>query len=230
MKVKKINNSFRHDVIRLLKKDEGNIGVELGVAKGVFSSRMMQSGKFSYFFGVDMYSDRHDTEEYKGAINRIGLFANYKLLRMRFDEAYDLFEDESLDFVYIDGYAHNGEEGGSTIFDWSKKVKIGGVISGDDYHKDWPLVIEAVDEFMKKSNFELYITTSTEDNPYCNYPSWVTIKKSSTRDIYPSEELLKKGIKARRPKRNFISVLKYFLLKIIPKKIIEFIKHHSIRL
>jgi hypothetical protein len=191
---------------------------------------MIDSRKFSHFFGVDAYADIHNIEEYKQAIKKIGLFSNYKLLRMKFSEAYDLFDDESLDFVYIDGYAHNGEEGGSTIFDWSKKVKIGGVISGDDYHKDWPLVIEAVDEFMKKSNFELYITTSTEDNPYCNYPSWATIKKSSTRDIYPSEELLKKGIKARRPKRNFISVLKYFLLKIIPKKIIEFIKHHSIRL
>ena len=200
-----IENSYRHDVIKLLKSDKDNIGVELGVAKGLFSSRMVKSGYFSTFIGIDMYADSyHDVGEYKKAVKRVGLFSNYKLLRMTFEEAYDLFEDESLDFIYVDGYAHNGEEGGKTIFDWSKKVKIGGVIAGDDYHTDWPLVVESVNEFIKSSGFSLSITSIIEDDPYCSYPSWATIKTSETRDIHSPECLVKKGKNAKRPKKQLL--------------------------
>ena len=94
----KIKNSYRHDIVKLLSLSEGNIGVELGVAKGIFSSRMVDSGYFSSFIGIDMYGDTyHDVGEYKEALRRVGLLSNFKLLRMTFDEAYDLFEDESLD-------------------------------------------------------------------------------------------------------------------------------------
>ena len=185
---------------------------------------MVDSGVFSHFFGIDMYSDMHDTEEYKEALSRIGLFSNYKLLRMRFDEAYDLFEDESLDFVYIDGYAHNGEEGGKTIFDWSKKVKVGGIISGDDYHNDWPLVVESVDEFVDLSGFDLYLTTNVEDDPYCMYPSWATKKKSSTKELHPSSSLLNRGKKAKRPKKSLIYYVRLVLLKVLPVGFINLLK------
>ena len=52
----KIKNSYRHDVVKLLSLSEGNIGVELGVAKGIFSSRMVDSGYFSSFIGIDNFS------------------------------------------------------------------------------------------------------------------------------------------------------------------------------
>ncbi|HOA94537.1 MAG TPA: hypothetical protein PKJ79_12325, partial [Quisquiliibacterium sp.] len=105
-----LRNCQRHDVVHLLEGND-NVGVELGVAEGVFSERMVRSGRFSTFIGIDMYADLHDTAEYKRALRRVGLQAPYKLLRMRFDEAIDLFDDGSLDFVYVDGYAHGGEEG-----------------------------------------------------------------------------------------------------------------------
>jgi hypothetical protein len=224
MNIRELQNSYRHDVIEMLENENNNIGVELGVAKGVFSSRMIESGRFSHFFGVDMYADMHDTKEYKETIRKTGLFSNYKLLRMTFDDAYDLFDDNSLDFIYVDGYAHNGEEGGKVIFDWSKKVKIGGIISGDDYHSDWPLVVEAVNEFIKSSGSDLYLTTNIEDNPYCSYPSWATIKKASTDKMLPSNALLEKGRKAKRHKVRFIPYLKLTLLKFMPKKAIDFLK------
>ena len=64
---------------------------------------MVDSGKFSNFYGVDMYADTHDTEEYKSALLTVGLLKKYKLFRMTFDDAIDLFEDASFDFIYIDG-------------------------------------------------------------------------------------------------------------------------------
>ncbi len=135
-----LKNYYRHDVVRLLSGND-NVGVELGIAEGIFSERMVKSGRFSTYIGIDMYADAsHTTCQYKRALARCGLCSNYKLLRMRFDEAIDLFDDESLDFIYVDGYAHGGEEGGETIFNWYRKLKVGGVMSGDDYHSDWPLV------------------------------------------------------------------------------------------
>jgi hypothetical protein len=224
-----LKNSNRQDIVKLLSCNKGNIGVELGVAKGIFSSRMVDSGYFSSFIGIDMYGDTyHDVGEYKEALGRIGLFSNYKLLRMTFDEAYDLFEDESLDFIYIDGYAHNGEEGGQTIFNWSKKVKIGGVISGDDYHDDWPLVKEAVNEFVKSSGFILNLTSKIEDNPYCNYPSWGVVKNKSTHNLYSPRRLIEKSKKSKRPKKIVAKYLGLFLNKILNKRVISILK--SIRL
>jgi len=182
-----LRNCQRHDVAHLLEGND-NVGVELGVAEGVFSERMVRSGRFSTFIGIDMYADLHDTAEYKRALRRVGLQAPYKLLRMRFDEAIDLFDDGSLDFVYVDGYAHGGEEGGETIFEWFRKVKVGGVIAGDDYHPDWPLVMDAVNEFVRQTGGELLLTERVEhDNPYCKYPTWALIKTHDIACTAPTE-------------------------------------------
>lgn len=183
----------RHDIISLLPNSNQLIGVELGVADGEFSRRMVDSGKFSHFFGVDMYADTHDTDQYKRALRHVGLMKPYKLLRLKFDEAYDLFDDQSLDFIYIDGYAHSGQEGGETIWRWSRKVKVGGLIAGDDFHADWPLVIEAVSLFAKEMASELMVTSETEPNiNYAAYPSWALIKNKSFWGEPPAE-LVRRG-------------------------------------
>jgi hypothetical protein len=177
--MKQLSGFYRHDVLRLVEDRSADlIGVELGVAEGVFSERMIASGKFRHFFGVDLYSDhRHDVAEYKRALQRVGLLSNYRLLRMSFDEAYDLFDDASLDFVYVDGYAHTGEEGGDTIYKWYRKVRQGGVIAGDDYHPDWPLVVEAANRFAADASEDLLVTDLTEEQEFCRYPTWAIVKK-----------------------------------------------------
>ncbi len=167
--------TYRHNVIDSLSQ-QGNVGIELGVASGIFSNRMVSSGKFSLFFGVDVYGDIHNTSQYKDALRRVGLMAPYKLLRMTFEEALDLFDDETFDFIYVDGYAHTGEEGGQTLIKWYRKLKVGGVMAGDDYHGDWPLVQWAVNDFVRQLGVELMVTDLTEETPYCSYPSWYFIK------------------------------------------------------
>ena len=171
----------RHDVVNLLEGTE-NIGIELGVAKGMYAQRMVNSGKFQRFYGVDLYGDTHDASEYCTALKRIG-FQNpgYCLLRMDFDSALGLFEDNYFDFIYIDGFAHTGEEGGKTLVDWVKKLKIGGVLAGDDYHNDWPLVKWAVNDVATKLDTDLNVTTELEDVEYCKYPTWFMRIKSETK-------------------------------------------------
>lgn len=177
MKIKILKNYKRHDIVKLLKGND-NVGIELGVAQGTYASRLIESKKFKYLFGIDVYGDHHNTEEYSKALLNCGHFSNYKLYRLTFDQALPLFEDNFFDFVYVDGYAGNGERGGQTIYDWFKKVKVGGIIAGDDYDEtQWPLVVEAVNHFCLEGNFELMITDTIEpDIAFCKHPTWAVIK------------------------------------------------------
>jgi hypothetical protein len=180
--------TFRHDVVSLL-KTRAAIGIELGVAEGTFSERMVRSNRFGCFYGVDAYCDKHNTEEYKRALSRIGLEANYKLLRMSFDDAYDLFPNAYFDFIYIDGYAETGADGGDTIFKWYRKLKLGGVFAGDDYHEDWPLVRWAVNELVLQTGSNLLVTELIEkDLKGSHYPSWALIKTNA--DVQPTPPCL----------------------------------------
>lgn len=170
---------LRHDIANKL-VGGGNIGIELGVAEGVFSKRMLQSGKFTMFYGVDVYGDTHDTDEYVRALKHVGIDeGRYKLLRMDFESALQLFPDNYFDLIYIDGFAHTGEEGGKTIIDWFEKLKDGGLFAGDDYHDDWPLVKWAVNHFAHQTDSDLHVTGQNEDEKWCQYPTWFLTKKRS---------------------------------------------------
>lgn len=183
----------RHDVIRRLAGVD-NIGIELGVAGGGFSERMVASGKFRHFFGVDLYGDSiHTTAQYKEALRRTGLLSGYKLLRMRFDEALELFDDGFFDFIYIDGFAHTGQEGGETLVQWFRKLKVGGVMAGDDYHPDWPLVQWAVNEFARELGAPLHVTDVLGEERYSRYPSWFVLKEQDKQGIRLSQRLAAMG-------------------------------------
>jgi len=170
----------RHDVARLL--PPGAIGIELGVAEGVFAERVLSNSDIDFLYGVDMYAgDRgHDIDQYKRALARLSLFRGRSaLLHMRFDQALSLFADETFDFIYVDGYAHTGEEDGATFRDWWPKLKRGGVLAGDDYDPAWPDVVRHVDAFLTARGCTGYIIPSVEkDVAYCKYPTWFTIKPS----------------------------------------------------
>jgi hypothetical protein len=203
-----MRGKYRHDVLDLLVKRGSMVGIELGVAEGIFSERMMNSQRFRIFYGVDAYADMHDTAQYKRALKRIGIKSNYRLLRMRFEEAYDLFDDGFFDFIYVDGYAHSGEDGGQTIFNWYKKLAIGGVIAGDDYHQNWPLVMWGVNELVKQTSSVLHVTELVEpDMRSCQYPSWAIVKTAS-HDLSCPSSLIESGRRedARRRRKYRLSV------------------------
>ena len=201
VKIKIEKDFYRHNVINSL-SGANNIGIELGVAGGVFSKRMVDSGKFKIFYGVDLYSDHHNTDEYKHALKHIGLDSDYRLLRMSFDEALNLFDDNYFDFIYFDGYAHTGEEGGKSFVDWYGKVKIGGVFAGDDYHEDWPLVKWAVNSLAKALNVELSVTGMRETSDFSHYPSWFFIKEKNVDFGGPLDEKLLSIGQAGKEKRS----------------------------
>lgn len=178
-----IPGSHRQDVISPLRGTD-NVGIELGVAAGSFSAKLASSGKFQKLFGVDSYSDYyHHVEEYRRAIENIGLWENYSLLRMTFDQARKLFSDNTFDFIYVDGFAHTGQEGGHTLADWWPTLRAGGVLAGDDYHPDWPLVMWAVNEMVDQLGLDLHVTDTVDTTSYNRYPSWFVRKTEETATL-----------------------------------------------
>lgn len=164
----------RHDVVKLVKS--GGVGVELGVAEGVFSERVLNHSDLSFLYSIDMYAgDRgHDVAQYRRALMRLIPHRNRNaVIKMRFDEALPLFEDHYFDFIYVDGYAHTGQESGQTLKDWYPKLKPGGIFAGDDYSKDWPKVIQTVNKFAKDNNLELNIIDCKEPGSvWSEHPTW----------------------------------------------------------
>ena len=168
----------RDDVALLI--PPGGIAVELGVAEGIFSERVLQRSAVGYLYSIDMYAgDRgHGVEQFGRAFARLQPHrARNCLIRARFDEALTFFPDASLDFVYVDGYAHTGEEDGQTIRDWYPKVKPGGILAGDDYSDYWPLVPVQVDAFVAENNLQLHIINCKElGSIWSEEPTWFVRK------------------------------------------------------
>lgn len=159
---------------------KGGIGIEIGVAEGVFSQQMLETNVLGHLFSVDMYEgDRgHDVAQYARAIQRLSPhYEHNSLLRMRFEEAINLFDDGFFDLVYIDGYAHTGQENGGTLEDWYSKVKQGGIFAGHDYHDKFPLVVAVVDRFAARQNEKLlFIHDDDEDNWNHGASTWFIVK------------------------------------------------------
>lgn len=162
----------RYNIPNFCSLVEGNVGIELGVATGLYSHVLVGSGIFKEFYGVDRYSDHHDTQEYLRALKHVGLRENYKLIRESFDNALTLFDDQYFDYIYIDGYAHTGQDGQKTLTDWWPKLKVNGIFAGDDYHSDFPLTMAAVEDFALQANTQLNVTAAAAKSKWDQYPSW----------------------------------------------------------
>lgn len=178
-----------------------HIGVEVGVYKAEFLEKFCQRGLTMY--GVDpwkVYGDYGNRGEGKQALRQERQDELYvhsqrvvnpyrcTLLRKTSMEAVDDFADESIDFVYIDGH-HGLKYVIEDMWEWSKKVRKGGVISGHDYmaSKNPPRdpytchVKYAVDAFTSafdvKKWYVLGRLKSLEGEKRDAYRSWLWIKE-----------------------------------------------------
>jgi len=155
------------------------ICIELGVAEGHFSEALLDGTSIQHLYSVDMYGgDRgQDTDQYRQAVRRLMPYRNRNtILRMRFDEAVHLFANEFFDLIYVDGYAHTGEEDGHTFQDWLPKLRRGAVIGGHDYCASWPLVVKAVDAFIASNNLRLFIVNDTTSGWNHGAASWFAVR------------------------------------------------------
>lgn len=138
-----IPNCGRNDLPEFFKEQGFKVGVEIGVYRGEYAEVLAKSGMKLY--GVDpwlAYADYpyynykneqwREDENYAETVKRIAPYPNYQLIRNTSLGALQYFEDESLDFCYIDGN-HSFKYVVEDICGWIKKVKKGGYVCGHDY-------------------------------------------------------------------------------------------------
>lgn len=156
-------------------------GVEVGVYRGEFSSHLVRHSTLSKFFAIDCWThiegqDDPLNEQTRGkvdnmiqAVCRLAEFPHATILRSKSVDAARLFEDGSLDFVYIDA-DHRYEPVLRDLQAWLPKVRKGGIIAGHDFHPDFMGVVQAMSFVFEHKGFHV-----TSEQAPAEYPSWIVI-------------------------------------------------------
>lgn len=159
-------------VEKLIKEKNLRIGAEVGLGYGGNAENMLKIKSLEHLYGIDPFSYEEAADSVMNVkqedFDDICKFVQKKLspfskkftfIRKPSVQAADGVPD-NLDFVYIDGdHSYQG------VFDdlcaWTKKVRVGGIISGHDYnHPNLPGIKKAIDEFFRRFGWEIH----TEDN------------------------------------------------------------------
>ena len=128
---------------RNVDKDGIMKAVEVGLGFGDYSVYLLESlisVRFNDFHltSIDNWSGRMMRKQMKDEAEKtLSRFAKYDTKNFNFMDvpsvdAANKFEDESLDFVYLDAN-HKGKEVLKDLRAWWQKVKDGGIFSGHDY-------------------------------------------------------------------------------------------------
>lgn len=151
----------RADLARLV--PEGGLFIELGVAAGHYAAQVLAANPTMHYLGVDAWADHHDEAERLRAVAKLAPYERRaSTWQMRFDEALPMVAGLQADVVYVDGYAHTGQEGGQTLEDWWHVVRVGGWLCGHDYSRRWPKTIEAVDRFARDKRLPVRIVRDAD--------------------------------------------------------------------
>ena len=159
-------------LIQLLGKDI--IYVETGVGKGVgISSVVQRCSNIKVAYGVDFYrkntdyfereettySDEEMSNWYKRAKHRIlssGHKNKIKIIKEHTSVAVDYFDDNSIDFLFLDNYLSE-EDVYNECKRWYNKVKLNGYFAGHDWV--YKGVQRSVTNFRQKHNIASPLST-----------------------------------------------------------------------
>jgi predicted O-methyltransferase YrrM len=147
------------------------VGTWMGASAAFMAVEIINSGKNVKFDCVDTWKGSVEHCNVQEVINDT-LFEKFlsniepvkhiiNPIRMNSVTAAGLYNNESLDFVFIDA-CHDYEAVKKDVEAWYPKVKRGGIISGHDYNT-WDGVTRAVNEYAKVHNYSL----ETPDEPDC---------------------------------------------------------------
>jgi len=150
-------------------------GAEIGVYQGRMSARLLRQIPRLHLTMVDNWaSPDEQPERYRATGDRKAVMpedaqrknkrlasrstAQYsgrrEILHMDSVEAAGHVRDGSLDWIFIDG-DHSYEGCRRDIEAWEPNVKGGGWVSGHDYAPEWPGVVQAVDEYVERTEAHL---------------------------------------------------------------------------
>lgn len=173
--VLEISNISRLGLADLFHELDYKVGVEIGVAAGWYSDQIMMRNPQLKLYGVDPWISYEGYTDYKlkstfnkletEAHDRLDKYPNYEFVKEYSMDALARFEDNSLDFCYIDGN-HGDPFITQDITEWYKKVRPGGILAGHDYirtkgrpggHPPKNDTIKATQQFTQDNNLILFI-------------------------------------------------------------------------
>lgn len=161
----------RNDLAKLFAELGFKRGAEIGVAEGKYSEVLCQANPDLHLLCVDPWhaysnnpqkkSPEKDAYAYNEAKRRLQPFAATMDMRLSMEAVRDV-GDISLDFVYIDGH-HGFDYVMQDLIEWSKRVRSGGIVAGDDLmyldEKRWGAgPIEAVTAYVKAHRIPIWFT------------------------------------------------------------------------
>ncbi len=167
----------RIELLKLLPKN--GIVAEIGVWRGEFSSKILEHCNPKHLYLIDGWAHQNPDlynsgfnlndevleKEYQAVVLKFKNDPRVTIVRAFSPEAVELFENNFFDWVYLDGN-HNYHAIKQDLYTWYEKVKVGGLIVGDDYNNTVSSqVVPAVNEFLSKYNLPLlYLTTQKPPN------------------------------------------------------------------
>lgn len=162
-------NSTRNDIVDLFAELQYTKGAEIGVCKGQFSKVMLEKIPDLTLYCVDPWCayDRlpqeRATARFEIALERLKRYPRAKIIRKTSMGALEDVEDNSLDFVYIDGM-HDFDHVMMDLICWSKKVKKGGIVSGHDYYMFYQSgIVQAVNAYALAHNIQNWYVTREKE-------------------------------------------------------------------
>lgn len=121
----------RQALAKVLADMGGVRGVEIGVRVGRSAIAWMDANPQMHLTCIDPWAGRRHEANFIAAAKNLETY-NATLLRATSMEAVTRFEDNSLDFVHIDGN-HEFDYCCQDIICWSRKLRPGGVMAVHDY-------------------------------------------------------------------------------------------------
>lgn len=180
----------RDDLAKTLRLLDLRTGVEVGAAAGHYTECLCKNNPQMIVTAVDAWQPYGGYTDYKkhrtlnGLFNmfkkRMSQYQNHKYIRLFSEDAVGMFENLSLDFVYIDAN-HDDPWVTHDITQWARKVRKGGIVAGHDYvevkpehrPKNWQVKV-AVDRYVKNNNIKPLVILKKDS--HTNAPSWFFIK------------------------------------------------------
>lgn len=155
------------DIPKLIGGIKNPVGVEIGVAEGFTTEHLLKNVEGLTLYGVDPYEDYIDWDNNlvnskknkEETLSKVSGYKNFFLYETTSDDAVDKFENESLDFVFVDGL-HTYEQVLKDCRNYYPKLKVGGYLIGHDYTRIEG-VHNAANEFSSEIN--LAIRTAKQD-------------------------------------------------------------------
>ena len=171
---------------------ELNHGCEIGVAEGMHAEVLCRNNPNLDLTGVDAwkhypgYQEYADLDDcYKQANERLSKY-NVMLVKGFSADVVAGIPDGFFDFVYIDA-AHDFKNVAMDICEWSKKVRVGGIVFGHDFKRSKRNVVDVKDVIpaycYAKNIHPWFILTNDIKDPNFGHdnPGWLFIRQETDK-------------------------------------------------